>query len=182
MKPAGQLFVPFSSVPAIDWHEPNLRFVDLTGDGHADILISEHEVFTWYPSLAEKGFGPSETVRKILDEEHGPALVFGDATEAIFLADMSGDGLNDILRIRPGEVCYWPSLGNGRFGAKVSMGDAPEFESSKRFQPSRVRLSDIDGSGTTDIIYLGANGITIWFNQAGNSWRQSSSSSEFSDD
>jgi hypothetical protein len=32
------------------WDDPNLRFVDLTGDGHADILITEDEAFTWYPS------------------------------------------------------------------------------------------------------------------------------------
>ena len=31
-----------------------------TGDGHADILITEDEVFTWYPSLAEAGFGPAQ--------------------------------------------------------------------------------------------------------------------------
>ena len=30
-------FVPFASLPNIDWNSPNLRFVDLTGDGHADI-------------------------------------------------------------------------------------------------------------------------------------------------
>ena len=27
---------------------------------------------------------------------------------------MSGDGLTDLVRIRNGEVCYWPNLGYGR--------------------------------------------------------------------
>src|SRR5262249_30820464 len=31
-------FRPFSQLPEIPWDEPNLRFVDLTGDGHADVL------------------------------------------------------------------------------------------------------------------------------------------------
>src|SRR5262249_29785128 len=34
----------------------------------------------------------------------------------------------------------------------------------------RIRLADIDGSGTTDIIYLAGDGIRLYFNQAGNSF------------
>ncbi len=39
---------------------------------------------------------------------------------------MSGDGLTDLVRIRSGEVCYWPNLGYGRFGAKVAMDWTPD--------------------------------------------------------
>ena len=61
------------------------------------------------------------------DEDRGPAVVFADGTERVQLADMSGDGLVDIVRIRNGEVCYWPNLGYGRFGAKITMDGAPRF-------------------------------------------------------
>jgi len=165
-------FVPFSSFPRIDWKDPNLKFIDLNGDGHTDILISENDIFTWYPSKAEEGFGSALSVRKKLDEEQGPALIFADATQSVYLADMSGDGLTDIVRIRNGEVCYWPNLGYGRFGAKITMDGAPHFDSSDQFNQSRIRLSDIDGSGTTDIIYLNRNQIQFWFNQSGNSWSE----------
>ena len=57
---AGSPSGPSRRCPNLDWHDPNLRFVDLTGDGHADMLITEDDVFTWYPSLAEEGFGPAE--------------------------------------------------------------------------------------------------------------------------
>ena len=69
---------------------------------------------------------------------------------------MTGDGLTDLVRIRNGEVCYWPNLGYGRFGAKVTMDNAPWFDAPDQFDPRRIRLADIDGSGTTDIIYLAA--------------------------
>ncbi|MBP5973613.1 toxin [Brasilonema sp. CT11] len=165
-------FTPFESCPNINWNDPNLRFIDLNGDGHADILISEDEVFVWYPSQDKQGFGPSQRVPKGWDEEKGPELVFADAAQSIYLADMKGDGLTDLVRIRNGEVCYWPNLGYGKFGARVTMGNSPWFDHPELFDQKRIRLGDIDGSGTTDIFYLGQETIHIWLNQSGNSWSE----------
>lgn len=165
-----QPFTPFLFSPNVNWSDRNLRSVDLDGDGHADILITEDEVFTWYPSRAKEGFGPAESVRRAVDEDKGPALIFADATQSIYLADFSGDGLTDIVRIRNGEVCYWPNLGYGRFGAKITMDHAPLFDQPDQFEQKNIRLADIDGSGTTDITYLGRDEVTLWSNQSGNSW------------
>jgi hypothetical protein len=172
-------FRAFAYLPNVRWDDPNLRFVDLNGDGHADILITEDEVFTWYPSLAEEGFDSARYVRKAFDEEHGPRLVLADGTQSIYLADMSGDGLTDLVRICNGEVCYWPNLGYGRFGAKVTMDNAPWFDNPDQFNNQRVRLADIDGSGVNDIIYLGRNGVHLYFNQSGNRWSEPRCLSQF---
>jgi RHS repeat-associated protein len=163
-------FTAFDRNPAISWSDPNLRMIDLDGDGFSDVLISEDEVFTWYRSLAKEGFGSFHTVRKPNDEEQGPALVFADPTQSIYLADMTGDGLADIVRIRDGEICYWMNLGFGRFSQKVLMDHSPTFDYPDAFNHRQIRLADIDGSGTTDIIYLRHDSIRFWFNQAGNSW------------
>jgi len=163
-------FTPFTSLPVLDWSDPHLTFVDLTGDGHADLLISDDGLFRWHASLAEAGFGPAQRVAHAFDEAQGPQLVFADSTASIFLADLSGDGLTDLVRIRNGEVCYWPNLGYGRFGTQVVMDNAPWFDTPDRFDGRRLRLADIDGSGTTDILYLASNGVQIFFNQSGNGW------------
>jgi RHS repeat-associated protein len=163
-------FIPFSSCPNIDWTDPNLRFIDLNGDGHTDILVTEDNVFKWYPSLGEEGFAGPEFTSRPVDEEGGPALVFADASQSIYLADMTGDGLTDIVRVRSSEVCYWPNMGYGNFGPKVTMDNPPHFDHPDCFNQNRVRLADIDGSGTTDIIYPGREGVKFWSNQAGNSW------------
>jgi RHS repeat-associated protein len=170
---AGEGWGPFKSFASRlirDTRDPNLRFIDLDGDGHADVLVTEDDALVWHASLAEDGFGPARRVQRALDEETGPRLVFADPDLSIYLADMNGDGLTDLVRIRNGEVCYWPNLGYGCFGAKVTMDQAPHFDRPDGFDQRRIRLADIDGSGTNDLIYLGGDGITLYFNQSGNSW------------
>jgi RHS repeat-associated protein len=165
-------FRAFGFLPDIAWRDPRLRFVDLDGDGHADVLITDDDAITWYRSLGEDGFSPARQLRQRPDEERAPRLVFADDTEAVHLADMSGDGLSDLLRIRNGEICYWPNLGYGRFGAKVTMDNAPRFDRADQFDQRRIRLADVDGSGVTDILYVSRTGVSVYFNQSGNRWSE----------
>ncbi|VAW74759.1 hypothetical protein MNBD_GAMMA12-3793 [hydrothermal vent metagenome] len=165
-------FKEFESIPNIDMRDPNIRGIDLSGDGLADLLVTEENTMRWYPGAGEKGFKVSQTVNKAIDEEKGPAILFEDRSQSIFLADMSGDGLTDIVRIKNGEICYWPNLGYGHFGAKVNMDDAPLFDYVGKFNPAYLRLADIDGSGTIDIVYLGQNNFKVWMNLNGNAWTQ----------
>jgi RHS repeat-associated protein len=160
----------FRSLPSIAWDDPNLRMVDLDGDGRADVLITEQDALAWHQSLGEDGFGERRCARQAFDEELGPRLLFDDGAESIHLADMSGDGLTDLVRIRDGEICYWPNLGYGRFGAKVTMDDPPRLDLTGELDRRRILLADIDGSGTTDLLYLARDGVQLYFNRSGNGW------------
>jgi hypothetical protein len=173
-------FRVFREIPVLDWNDPNLRFVDLTGDGIADVLITEDDAFTWHPSLLADGFGPGVRVKiPLTEEESGPRAIFADPDQTIYLADMTGDGLADILRIRNGEVCYWPNRGYGRFAAKVTMDSSPWFDEPDLFDQRRIRLADTDGAGTTDIIYLRRDGVRIYLNLAGNALSEARRMKEF---
>lgn len=165
-------FKTFNEVPNIDLRDPNLKFLDLDGDGKADMLFSQDDIFVWYASKGKKGYDDHRQVRKARDEEKGPDIVFADSTQSIVLTDMSGDGMTDIVRIKNGSVEYWPNLGYGKFGAKVTMSNSPWFDQPDNYNSRYIKLADLDGSGTTDIVYLGKDSFKIYFNQSGNSWSE----------
>ncbi|MEQ1503643.1 MAG: toxin TcdB middle/N-terminal domain-containing protein [Myxococcota bacterium] len=161
-------FRSFRRVPNVDPDDPRVRWIDLNGDGHADLMKTDGEAYTWWPSEGRDGFDAPIQVRMPNDADKGPRLAFARDGEQIFVADMTGDGLPDLVRVMNGNICYWPNRGHGRFGSRVQMKGAPRFDHEGSFDPSRIRLADVDGSGPTDLLYLGPKGVTIWFNESGN--------------
>ena len=163
-------FKAFEEVANINLQDPNTRLIDLNGDGQPELVMTEENVFVWYAADGKRGHLPAKFAHKTFDEEKGPAIVFADQTQTIFLADMAGDGLTDIVRIRNGEICYWANMGYGNFSAKISMANAPIFDHPDAFNPQYLHLADVSGTGATDIIYLGKNTFKAFINLSGNAW------------
>lgn len=164
-------FHAFPPQPTIDHSNPELRRVDLTGDGLLDMLVTLDHHFLWYQNLEGGGFKEQPAVERIHNENDFPDVFFGDPSGRIRLADMTGDGLVDIVRIHHGTVEYWPNLGYGRFGKRIIMGavpDAPQSEGT--FDGSRLFFVDLDGTGCADLVYVGFNEVHFWFNRSGNGW------------
>ena len=164
-------FNTFDQYPNLDFNNPNIKMIDVNGDGLPDLLISMENEFLWYASKGRIGYDDYEVAMKSLLEENGPQVLFSDSNERLIVTtmDMSGDGLADIVLIQNNSVCYYPNLGYGRFGAKISMAMEGSFDYEDHFNPDYLQFADIDGSGTTDIIYLAKNKIQIWYNESGNS-------------
>jgi RHS repeat-associated protein len=165
-------FQSFANDLTADLADPNVKYLDLNGDGRPDVLISEDQLLRWYPSLGVDGYDEAQATAKGWDEERGPVVIFADGTETIFTADMNGDGLSEIVRVRNHDVCYWPNLGYGRFGAKATMANPPYFDAPDHFDPRRIQFGDVSGTGAADIFYLGRGGMSAWINLAGNAWSE----------
>jgi hypothetical protein len=152
------------------------QLVDLDGEGLSGILTEQGGSWFYKRNLSPNNIH-IEDDREITLARFGPLELVAQLPSSSTLSggrgqllDLSADGHLDLVRIRNGEVCYWPNLGYCRFGAKVTMDDSPCFDHHDMFNPSRIRLADIDGSGLTDIIYFGSRGVALYFNQSGNSW------------
>ncbi len=165
-------FRHYHHVPPVTFTDPNLRLVDLSGDGLADILITRDEHFVWFKSKGEDGFEKPQFVPRQNDDDAFPDVFFSDPAGRVRLADMTGDGLNDIVLIHNGRMDYWPNLGHGAFGRRVTMENSGATRIDRDFDPRRLFLADLDGTGAADLVYVGFSSVDFWFNQSGNRWSE----------
>jgi RHS repeat-associated protein len=161
-----QGFQPFPKLPHVEAFGGRAQWVDLNGDGLADVIIAQVGHLTWFPSQGDSFDDP---VKITSPNGMGAApLVAENPALDLFFADMNGDGLVDLVRIQNGRVEYWPNLGAGHFGDGILMDGSPQFASDSEFDSGRLRFVDLDGSGTSDIIYIGQGEVTCWINASGN--------------
>lgn len=144
------------------------RLVDLDGDGVPDLLQSGIAGFTLVFNRGEDGWSQPDVVPRIPDLARFPDVDLDD--EAVYLADLTGDGLIDLVALYSGRVCYWPYLGHGRWGRRVEMERAPVLPSG--FRRDRLFLLDLDGDGTTDVVYVDGDRVRYWLNQSGAAWSE----------
>lgn len=172
----------FKAVPNFDYRNSEFAMLDVTGNGLQYIIHfdEDQDRVLWYASLAKDGFSDLQNSKRVHDGPYWRNPQKGAlAGVATFLADMSGDGLDDIVQISNGGVSYWPNMGYGHFGGEIIMTNAPVFDRDV-YDPSRLLLADIDGSGTTDIIYLiPGGGAHLYYNLAGNGWSNASKTHAF---
>jgi RHS repeat-associated protein len=166
-----QGFVPYLKSPSINLDAPDTKLLDLNGDGVTDALRTgvNFEMFYNDPVL---GWHSME-VRQRQKSDEFPDVSFADPR--IRLADMTGSGLQDIVKIGSHSMEYWPNLGYGNWGRRISMRRAPQFPEADfspgiGFDPKRLLFGDIDGDGLADLIYVSSGFITVWINQSGNGW------------
>ncbi|GAA3249594.1 SpvB/TcaC N-terminal domain-containing protein [Dactylosporangium siamense] len=157
-------FQRYRVAPAVRLSDPNVRLVDLDGDGLTDVLRSGTRLEAWFndrdPALAWQRTTSSA----------GPAAELDLADPRVRLADMTGDGLSDLVLLRSGSIAYWPNLGHGRWGAKVTMRRSPRLPDG--FDPRRLLLGDVDGDGAADLVYVADGRVMVWGNMSGNGWTE----------
>ncbi|MED5370190.1 MAG: toxin TcdB middle/N-terminal domain-containing protein [Myxococcota bacterium] len=146
-----------TSRPNVDLSAPDVRVMDLDGDGIPDALRLGASGATFFKNLGEGKWAPGVHVMGSppyrLDDPH------------VHLAGIKGDGFPDLVKVSQGRIEVYPGLGKGRFGSPFIMQNAPKFGAG--FNPRYVRFADLTGSGQADLLYIEHNRVTAYFNQAG---------------
>ena len=159
-------FQKYQQAPSFNLEDPEVRLVDLTGDGVTDVIRSGTRLECFFNDR-QKGWLSNNTryvERRGLEEF--PNVNFSDPR--VKWGDMSGDGLQDIVLVYDGNVEYWPNLGFGDWGRRIHMNNSPRFPYG--YDPRRILVGDVDGDGLTDIVYVDDRKVTLWINHSGNSW------------
>lgn len=153
------VFRAFVEQPTFNLEDRRVQLVDTDGDGRIDVLDTSGDQIQLYVN------GGDRWIRVDVEEE-APEVSLGDSNGAVRLADMSGDGPLDIVRVLNGQFDCWPHHGHGRFGTRLTFENPPRV--AGQFDPGRVVLTDIDGDGYADYIYLGDDELTVCINRSGN--------------
>jgi RHS repeat-associated protein len=172
------------------------RVVDVNFDGMVDLVVSTGTEFQTFLGLgrlpkgdAQFGHGNWKTAdTSTLSNDaisncvpySGTPVRFSDSD--IQLADMNGDGIQDIVRLRRGDLRYWPGRGNGfwgtgklddcpagTFGDKryLAMDSAPYYSD---IQGESLRMDDVNGDGLEDLVQVRFDAVDVWLNVDGKGW------------
>jgi len=109
-------FKRFQTMLSFNLSDPNARLLDLTGDGLSDVLVTRDSHFLWFRCKGEAGYDEPLRISRKHDLDILPDVYFNDPAGRVRLADVTGDGLNDIVLVHDGRIDYWPNLGYGKFG------------------------------------------------------------------
>ena len=155
--------------PESGWFTPTIQnrvwIADVNGDGLPDILGATDSGLYWQLNTGS-GFGTAQRA----DTTFTPANGWFTPTiqNRVWIVDVNGDGLPDILGATDGGLYWQLNTGNG-FGA-VQRADTTFTPANGWFTPTiqnRVWIADVNGDGLPDI--LGAtNGGLYWQLNTGN--------------
>ena len=109
--------------PSFNLEDPEVKLVDLDGDGVTDAIRSGTRLECFFNDPKE-GWNSTRLVERRALEEF-PNVNFSDPR--VKFGDMTGDGLQDIVLVYDGCIEYWPSLGYGDWGKRVKMRNNPRF-------------------------------------------------------
>ncbi|MDX3775900.1 toxin TcdB middle/N-terminal domain-containing protein [Streptomyces europaeiscabiei] len=156
-------FDPIRRHPQLSAAElPRSRSVDLNGDGCIDLLTTAEDFWEW-TNLGDGGWSAGRQVSRIVSfgDKLFPDVSFDDAS--VFIADMNGDGLDEIVRVSARKVEYW-ARSRETWTFKTTMRAAPRWSN---FEPDRVIVADVTGNGMADLVYLTGNGVALALNRGG---------------
>jgi RHS repeat-associated protein len=140
---------------AIDFRDATLQTADMNGDGLEDLVrVAESRVVYW-PSRGSGrfGIGDGPCPPGVVDGQHVTLALpsAGIVTSGVLLSDIDADGLADLVRPIQGALSVWLNRSGEALADRIQLSGLPSVSDA-----AQVRLVDIDGSGTKDVVFASA--------------------------
>jgi len=145
------------SAAAVRLGDSDVRVAEMNGDGLPDIVRFRSGQVMYWPGRGNGTWGtgsrddcPSGVVQDERQVLMGNSPDFGTVgSGGVQLADVNGDGLSDVVEVRADAVDIYMNDGGEGFTDRAILDDVPVLPTTASF----VRLTDINGSGSTDIVW-----------------------------
>ncbi|XXF79241.1 toxin TcdB middle/N-terminal domain-containing protein [Myxococcaceae bacterium GXIMD 01537] len=150
----GSWAAPLTGAPlpgeAVLFSDAGVRLADMNGDRLVDVVTVRPGNVGYWPNMGYGHWGPRVALRGSPDA--------GVDAFRVQLADVNGDGLADAWLASGTQLSLWLQRGDGSFADVLTVTGLPEANPATTV----VRAADMDGSGTTDIVWNTPGGPTPW--------------------
>ena len=130
----------------VEFGEPGVHLADMNGDRLSDVVKIMSDCVAY---CANMGYGQFDAAVEIPLPDRWIDVYPGGNIERASLQDVNADGLADLAvdRACGDDLWLWVNLGNDTFAESCTITDLPlSFDAV-------IRWADINGNGTTDLIY-----------------------------
>jgi len=153
---------------ALDFRDPSVQLVDMNGDGLSDIVRRSARRVAYWPGSGNGRFGTASghcELGRLRDAQlvmlNVPTSI-DPASSQVLLADVDADGLADLMWLRSTRMDIAYNQGGERFTMPLLVNGLPNVQQ----MTARVRLLDMDGTGTADLVYADAKHF-MWLDPLG---------------
>ncbi|UCC28769.1 MAG: VCBS repeat-containing protein, partial [Phycisphaerales bacterium] len=129
--------------------DSNVHLADMTGDGIADLVVTEMDWIEYFPNSGQTGWGAGH----LMSVEHSPPPApFGPDGGSVLTSDLDFDKRMDVVKSDYGAYSVWFNLGGGRYSDEVLTDGAWHGYEFIDFAGPGVQLADMNGDRLNDVV------------------------------
>jgi RHS repeat-associated protein len=152
--------LPWSST-AVSFGDREIQLGDFNGDGLQDIVRLQRGNIRYWPGRGNGMWGTGQladctpgTFASDTDITMDESPTFSDLSgSSLRVDDVNGDGFDDLIEVRSDAVDVWLNVNGASWTPRHIIEGTP----SSPANVNRVRLLDLNGSGTRDLVWAGAS-------------------------